>query len=170
MHLSRLVSYMEIQPPSDSPAASPLPAIRGYQQEMLEESLRKNLIIALDTGSGKTLIAILRMKIEAEREAKKVKLDPSQRRYITYNLFVGLLVSCPYCRIMRSAKICDIASTPGICRSDFWFPGAKPMDRSWSLARCSRAAPCYGYDTSSALRRPETWLRPPRNRHRSSYI
>jgi ERCC4-related helicase len=48
------------------------PSSRGYQLEMLEESLTHNLIIALDTGSGKTHIAILRMKIEAEREAKKV--------------------------------------------------------------------------------------------------
>ncbi len=47
---------------------------RGYQQEMLEESLRSNIIIALDTGSGKTHIAMLRMKMEAEREAKKVRM------------------------------------------------------------------------------------------------
>lgn len=46
---------------------------RGYQQEMLEESLRRNIIIALDTGSGKTLIAVLRIKHELEREATKVR-------------------------------------------------------------------------------------------------
>ncbi|KAJ7903482.1 hypothetical protein B0H14DRAFT_2665029 [Mycena olivaceomarginata] len=45
---------------------------RGYQQEMLDESLRKNIIIAMDTGSGKTHIAVLRMKIEAERESNKL--------------------------------------------------------------------------------------------------
>lgn len=49
-----------------------LHATRGYQQEMLEESLERNIIIALDTGSGKTHIAVLRMKIEAEREPRKV--------------------------------------------------------------------------------------------------
>ena len=57
---------------SQLPAINSFCATRGYQQEMLEESLAKNLIIALDTGSGKTHIAILRMKIEVEREAKKV--------------------------------------------------------------------------------------------------
>lgn len=57
---------------SQLPDPDSFPATRGYQQEMLEESLAKNLIIALDTGSGKTHIAILRMKIEVEREAKKV--------------------------------------------------------------------------------------------------
>ncbi|KAF9474151.1 P-loop containing nucleoside triphosphate hydrolase protein [Pholiota conissans] len=45
---------------------------RGYQQEMLDESLKRNVIIALDTGSGKTLIAVLRMKHEMEREPRKI--------------------------------------------------------------------------------------------------
>lgn len=48
------------------------PTTRGYQQELLEESLRGNIIIALDTGSGKTHIAVLRMKIETEREPTKI--------------------------------------------------------------------------------------------------
>ncbi|KAL0955017.1 hypothetical protein HGRIS_003938 [Hohenbuehelia grisea] len=51
----------------------PLPRrTRGYQQEMLDESLRRNVIIALDTGSGKTHIALLRMKNEIERKANKI--------------------------------------------------------------------------------------------------
>lgn len=45
---------------------------RAYQQELLDESLKSNLIIALDTGSGKTHIAVLRMKLEAERHSTKV--------------------------------------------------------------------------------------------------
>lgn len=59
-------------------AAPPSPAMllntRPYQQEMLDMSLRRNVIIALDTGSGKTHIAILRMKHEMERERNKVRL------------------------------------------------------------------------------------------------
>jgi len=54
------------------PPVGDLPTTRGYQQEMLEQSLKCNIIIALDTGSGKTHIAVLRMKIEAEREPTKV--------------------------------------------------------------------------------------------------
>lgn len=61
------------EPPVFAPE---LPVTRSYQQEMLDESLARNLIIAMDTGSGKTLIAILRMKAEAERESKKVNLAP----------------------------------------------------------------------------------------------
>ncbi|TBU27162.1 P-loop containing nucleoside triphosphate hydrolase protein [Dichomitus squalens] len=45
---------------------------RAYQQELLDESKRRNIVIALDTGSGKTHIAVLRMKYEAERESRKV--------------------------------------------------------------------------------------------------
>ncbi|KAI0260638.1 hypothetical protein BC834DRAFT_831469 [Gloeopeniophorella convolvens] len=50
----------------------PIPTTRGYQQEMLHESLQQNIVIALDTGAGKTHIAVLRMKLEAERESTKV--------------------------------------------------------------------------------------------------
>ena len=40
---------------------------------MLEDSMHKNLVIALDTGAGKTHIAVLRMKWEAEQESSKVR-------------------------------------------------------------------------------------------------
>ncbi|KAL8928886.1 MAG: hypothetical protein Q9208_001664 [Pyrenodesmia sp. 3 TL-2023] len=42
---------------------------RAFQYEMLEESLRGNVVVAMDTGSGKTLIAILRIQAELERAA-----------------------------------------------------------------------------------------------------
>jgi len=53
-------------------AVDPIPMIRDYQQEMLDASIRENIIIAQDTGSGKTLIAILRMRYEIERNSQKV--------------------------------------------------------------------------------------------------
>lgn len=56
------------------PSSSAMPATRAYQQEMLEESLHNNIIIALDTGSGKTHIAVLRLKHEMEREPSKVRI------------------------------------------------------------------------------------------------
>ncbi|KAJ6531839.1 hypothetical protein B0H19DRAFT_1188825 [Mycena capillaripes] len=55
-----------------SPPGNQSVTTRGYQLEMLDESLNKNIIIAMDTGSGKTHIAVLRMKIEAEREPNKI--------------------------------------------------------------------------------------------------
>jgi hypothetical protein len=45
---------------------------RSYQQEMLDDSLRRNIIIALDTGSGKTHIAVLRLRYEMDNEPSKV--------------------------------------------------------------------------------------------------
>ncbi|KAL0577504.1 Dicer-like protein 2 [Marasmius crinis-equi] len=56
----------------DERGTTPSITTRGYQREMLEESLRRNIIIAMDTGSGKTHIAVLRLKIEAERETRKI--------------------------------------------------------------------------------------------------
>ncbi|KAK4186084.1 dicer-like protein 2 [Podospora australis] len=47
-------------------------AARAYQREMLEESLKQNIIVAMDTGSGKTQVAILRIQEELERSDKIV--------------------------------------------------------------------------------------------------
>ncbi|KAI0373696.1 P-loop containing nucleoside triphosphate hydrolase protein [Pilatotrama ljubarskyi] len=60
--------------PNDDPLvdAPRIVHTRAYQQELLEEALHRNLIIALDTGSGKTHIAVLRMKHEAEGHSHKV--------------------------------------------------------------------------------------------------
>ncbi|KAK4998162.1 Dicer-like protein 2 [Elasticomyces elasticus] len=41
--------------------------LRSYQTEMVEASLKRNIIVAMDTGSGKTFIAVERIRIELER-------------------------------------------------------------------------------------------------------
>ena len=56
-------------------AAAPFDApqrvkLRSYQTEMLETSLQKNVIVAMDTGSGKTHIAVARIQVELERNDK----------------------------------------------------------------------------------------------------
>ncbi|KAK0948551.1 Dicer-like protein 2 [Friedmanniomyces endolithicus] len=43
--------------------------LRGYQQEMLDASLRGNSIVVMPTGSGKTLVAVARIRAELERSA-----------------------------------------------------------------------------------------------------
>jgi ERCC4-related helicase len=40
--------------------------LRSYQQEMLQESLKRNIIVAMDTGSGKTAIAVARAQLSLE--------------------------------------------------------------------------------------------------------
>ncbi|UKZ52567.1 hypothetical protein TrVGV298_006345 [Trichoderma virens] len=48
-------------------------AARAYQIEMLEQSLERNVIVAMDTGSGKTQVAVLRIKSELEScDPKKI--------------------------------------------------------------------------------------------------
>ncbi|KAJ8115781.1 hypothetical protein OPT61_g2638 [Boeremia exigua] len=41
-------------------------ALRSYQAEMVEESLKSNIIVVMDTGSGKTHIAVERTRAELE--------------------------------------------------------------------------------------------------------
>ncbi|KAI1325853.1 RNase3 domain-containing protein [Xylariaceae sp. FL0255] len=45
---------------------------RAYQMEMFEESLRRNIIVAMDTGSGKTQVAVLRIKAELDKSSDKL--------------------------------------------------------------------------------------------------
>ncbi|KAI0885310.1 uncharacterized protein GGS22DRAFT_163408 [Annulohypoxylon maeteangense] len=40
---------------------------REYQLEMFEDSLRRNLIVTMETGTGKTQVAVLRIQAELER-------------------------------------------------------------------------------------------------------
>ncbi|KAI9707868.1 MAG: hypothetical protein M1820_004474 [Bogoriella megaspora] len=47
-------------------------SLRSYQDEMLAESLKGNVIVAMDTGSGKTHVAIARIALELERSTKLV--------------------------------------------------------------------------------------------------
>ncbi|KAI9883737.1 MAG: hypothetical protein M1823_004494 [Watsoniomyces obsoletus] len=60
----------EVECPSTDPTAEKEPPLlrpRSYQLEMLEKSLEENIIVAMETGSGKTHVAILRIRAELER-------------------------------------------------------------------------------------------------------
>ncbi|KAI1753705.1 RNase3 domain-containing protein [Xylaria castorea] len=45
---------------------------RAYQVEMFEKSLKQNIIVAMDTGSGKTQVAVLRIQAELEKYSDKI--------------------------------------------------------------------------------------------------
>ncbi|KAI0426631.1 RNase3 domain-containing protein [Xylaria sp. FL1042] len=45
---------------------------RAYQIEMFEKSLERNIIVAMDTGSGKTQVAVLRIQAELEKGLDKL--------------------------------------------------------------------------------------------------
>ncbi|KZL77586.1 Dicer-like protein 2 (RNase3 domain-containing protein) [Colletotrichum tofieldiae] len=44
---------------------------RAYQTEMFAQSMRQNIIVAMDTGSGKTQVAVLRIRAEVERTSSE---------------------------------------------------------------------------------------------------
>ncbi|KAI0389732.1 RNase3 domain-containing protein [Xylariaceae sp. FL0594] len=52
----------------------PLFSPRGYQIEMFEESCKQNIIVAMDTGSGKTHVAVLRIQAELEKQSESDKI------------------------------------------------------------------------------------------------
>ncbi|KAK0193303.1 hypothetical protein F5146DRAFT_1133975 [Armillaria mellea] len=81
---------------------------RGYQQEMLDESLKRNIIIAMDTGSGKTHIAVLRLKIEVEREPRK----------ISWFLVPTVALSEQQCRVIRAALPVSVGPDIGVLRTE----------------------------------------------------
>jgi endoribonuclease Dicer len=47
---------------TDQVSASPLHFARSYQVEALEKAIKQNTIVFLETGSGKTLIAIMLLR------------------------------------------------------------------------------------------------------------
>ncbi|PBL04406.1 P-loop containing nucleoside triphosphate hydrolase protein [Armillaria gallica] len=83
---------------------------RGYQQEMLDESLKRNIIIAMDTGSGKTHIAVLRLKIEVEREPRK----------ISWFLVPTVALSEQQCRVIRAALPVSVGLISGSLEPNQW--------------------------------------------------
>ncbi|SJK99468.1 uncharacterized protein ARMOST_02770 [Armillaria ostoyae] len=83
---------------------------RGYQQEMLDESLKRNIIIAMDTGSGKTHIAVLRLKIEVEREPRK----------ISWFLVPTVALSEQQCGVIRAALPVSVGLISGSMEPDQW--------------------------------------------------
>lgn len=48
--------------------------LRSYQTEMLQASMERNVIVAMDTGSGKTHIAAARIRLEIERSVEALKV------------------------------------------------------------------------------------------------
>ncbi|KAK3117744.1 Dicer-like protein 2 [Teratosphaeriaceae sp. CCFEE 6253] len=74
---------------------SPGDCLRGYQQEMLDASLRGNAIVVMPTGSGKTMIAAARIRVELERSdpgklvwflANSIELGRQQLSYLQAQL------------------------------------------------------------------------------------
>ncbi|KAL2160862.1 hypothetical protein VTH06DRAFT_1059 [Thermothelomyces fergusii] len=75
---------------------------RAYQLEMLEESLKRNIIVAMDTGSGKTQVAIMRIQAELERGDKQFEVIRAQIPVVQSRLILG------------SDKVEAWSSTPGV--------------------------------------------------------
>ncbi|KAH7160714.1 hypothetical protein EDB81DRAFT_324140 [Dactylonectria macrodidyma] len=60
---TKAITVIEPKPEAATPE---IMSSRAYQLEMLDQSLQRNVIVAMDTGSGKTQVAVLRIKAELE--------------------------------------------------------------------------------------------------------
>ncbi|KAK4454948.1 dicer-like protein 2 [Podospora aff. communis PSN243] len=58
--------------PEEGPKGLTAMIARAYQLEMFEKSLEQNIIVTMDTGSGKTQVAVLRIMHELQQNAKRV--------------------------------------------------------------------------------------------------
>ncbi|KAF5684693.1 Dicer 2 [Fusarium circinatum] len=100
----------------------PVPDIikpRAYQREMLEQSLKRNIIVAMDTGSGKTQVAVLRIQAELER------CSPDKLVWFLGNT-VGL-VEQQYNVIKGQMPSVPMRSLTGQFNIDTWSPSIWPQ-------------------------------------------
>ena len=149
-----------------------IPASRSYQLELLEESLRRNIIIALDTGSGKTHIAVLRIKTEVlERETRKVVGFP--RKVLVDGVADESRYGYPVVIMVRRAH----SGPRGAAETRHCDPytrfrwigvrrvGPPSMEGPLIMAEDPRLPPCYGHHPTSTSGRPATWVYQSRCRH-----
>ncbi|KAI6781506.1 Dicer-like protein-like protein [Emericellopsis cladophorae] len=94
------------------------PDMRAYQQEMLLESMKGNVIVSMETGSGKTRIAIERMQRQLETgdprqcEAVKRSLPAYSVKLLTGDLELETWTVSTWKAILGDAQV--IVSTPQV--------------------------------------------------------
>ena len=129
-----------------------MPPTRGYQQEMLDESLRRNIIKALDTGSGKTLIAVLRMKHEMERQTTKVRIDCLSSSKQKFSFCAAVMVLRPDCRSLPTTDGCNQGIPSRLRRHHFGCQRARSVERRCVMAARAQYPPYHGQVFLDALR------------------
>ncbi|CAK7217450.1 Dicer-like protein 2 [Sporothrix bragantina] len=101
-----------------SEASDPLLAeSRSYQLEMFQESMRRNVIVAMDTGTGKTRIAILRIRAELERSpAPKIVWFLAPSVFLCYQQFYAISsqISCVQGRLIAGEADIKTWSTQAV--------------------------------------------------------
>lgn len=90
------------------------PVTRKYQEELLNESLKRNVIVVLDTGSGKTLIAALRLRLEVERQASL------GTRKVSWFLVPTVALCQQQYDVLKRLLTCDVDFISGGKEPDKW--------------------------------------------------
>lgn len=82
---------------------------RSYQVEMLQQSLKQNIIIAMPTGSGKTLVAAMRALASLESQANKLVWFCAPKVELAYQQFRYISAQIPSfkSRILSGSDNCE---------------------------------------------------------------
>ena len=140
-----------------------IPASRSYQLELLEESLRRNIIIALDTGSGKTHIAVLRIKAEVlERETRKAIMFPRSWWVVWLTppviVTVVIMVRCTYSSPRGTAERSHSDPYTRFRRISVRRVRSPSMEGPLIMAKNPRLPPCYDHHPTSTFGCSTTWV------------
>ncbi|KAI3880460.1 hypothetical protein MKX03_031011 [Papaver bracteatum] len=92
---------------------------RNYQLEALEKAMRENTIVFLETGSGKTLIAIMLLRNYAHLLGKRLS-SPSQHHYIAVFLVPTVVLVTQQARAVERHTDLKVGKLWGDLGVDFW--------------------------------------------------
>jgi ERCC4-related helicase len=104
------------------PVGRPAMQSRAYQLEMFEETLKRNTIICMSTGSGKTQIAKLRIEAELKRSPTKIVwfMAPSVALSQQQHSYLSRQLPAHQFRIITSLDNVDHWSTQAIWDAALW--------------------------------------------------
>ncbi|WVZ59381.1 hypothetical protein U9M48_009528 [Paspalum notatum var. saurae] len=110
------------EPPPPPPTQLPPPRRphkqlqpRGYQVEVFAEALRRNTIAVLDTGSGKTMVAVML----AREHARRARSGEVPRRIVVFLAPTVHLVNQQF-KVIREYTDLDVAECHGASGVGGW--------------------------------------------------
>ncbi|KAL6599548.1 hypothetical protein ACP70R_045685 [Stipagrostis hirtigluma subsp. patula] len=106
----------EDPPPPATPSSDPQTLARWYQLEALERAVRENTVVFLETGAGKTLIAVLLLRAYAHRVRR-----PASRAFAVFLVPTVVLV-WQQARVVEAHTDLRVKQFYGDMGVDSWGP------------------------------------------------
>uniref|UniRef100_A0A0D3HEX0 Uncharacterized protein n=1 Tax=Oryza barthii TaxID=65489 RepID=A0A0D3HEX0_9ORYZ len=107
--------HRQLRPRGSRPTADTTPRTSQYQVEVFEAALRGNTIAVLDTGSGKTMVAVML----AREHARRVRAGGAPRRIVVFLAPTVHLVHQQF-EVIREYTDLDVMMCSGASRVGEW--------------------------------------------------